>query len=160
MTHYLGRLEQLTGGDAPFEQTALCEDLHQTLDLMPQALRKQAENLLGKYRGSVLACTLSHNDFTPWNLYVSHGKLELFDWEYASLCNPVGLDACHFQVQTALLERRWSPERIVRELIRPSGQLERYRMYLLGIAARYLRRDAAAVVSPEMKAWIQMLEML
>ena len=160
MAHYLGRLEQLTGGDAPFEQTSLCEDLRQTLDLMPEALKRQAEILLSQHRGTVLACTLAHNDFTPWNLYVSGGRLEVFDWEYASFCNPVGLDACHFRVQTALLERRWSPERIVREIILPSGQVDHYRMYLLGMAARYLRRDVSCVTSPEMKAWMQMLEML
>lgn len=41
-----------------------------------------------------------HGDFTPWNTFVQHKRLYIFDWEYANPAWPVGYDLVHFLLAT------------------------------------------------------------
>lgn len=41
---------------------------------------------------------LSHGDFTPWNSFILHDRLYVFDWEYAADRRPVGCDLVHYVV--------------------------------------------------------------
>jgi hypothetical protein len=59
---------------------------------------------------------LCHGDFTPWNAKLVNKRLFLFDWEYADLEAPPGLDLVHFLYQTKTLLEKRSPVRIYREL--------------------------------------------
>lgn len=43
-----------------------------------------------------LPASLIHGDFTPWNTFLSHGRLYVFDWEYARQKYPNGIDVIHF----------------------------------------------------------------
>ncbi len=43
-----------------------------------------------------LTACLSHGDFTPWNTFMSDGRLYVFDWEYAEQARPYSNDIIHF----------------------------------------------------------------
>jgi hypothetical protein len=73
-----------------------------------------AETLAEKM--AALPFHLCHGDFTPWNAKLVNKRLFLFDWEYADLEAPPGLDLVHFLYQTKTLLEKRSPVRIYREL--------------------------------------------
>lgn len=160
MEDFLRRLETLTGAEAAFGQTALAADASAALKLVPGEFRGTYESVLAPFRGRTMRCCLTHNDFTPWNMYVETGRLQVFDWEYASFCNPVGLDRWHFLIQTAFFEKRWNVRRVYRELIFPDADKDGCRLYLLSVIARYLLRDSSAARSEEVRRWCELLEMI
>lgn len=47
--------------------------------------------------------SLSHGDFTPWNTFVSKGRLYVFDWEYADDLYPASNDYLHFILNQPLI---------------------------------------------------------
>lgn len=53
-----------------------------------------------------------HRDFTPWNTFVENGKMYVFDFEYAGYYYPAYLDAIHYLIQTAIYEKKMSPQDI------------------------------------------------
>ena len=170
MAQFIERLENATGVMAAFEQTEMAGDLGpdspgsseaEISALLPERYREVFVRSFQRFRGRELACCLTHNDFTPWNMYVQDGRLEVFDWEYASFCNPVGMDRCHFLVQSAFFEKRWTAEQVYERIIAPDGRhRDEYTLYLLSIIARYLRRDPSCADSEEITRWGQLLEML
>lgn len=170
MEQFIGRLENATGVTAAFEQTEMAEEIGLGVKpesegpvsaLLPERYRIVFERAADRFRGRELACCLTHNDFTPWNMYVQGGRLEVFDWEYASFCNPVGMDRCHFLVQSAFFEKRWTAEQVYERIIAPDERRrDEYTLYLLSIIARYLRRDPSCGDSEEIIRWGQLLEML
>jgi len=42
-----------------------------------------------------LSCGLAHGDFTPWNMYINHEKLYIYDWELSKETMPVLFDLFH-----------------------------------------------------------------
>jgi hypothetical protein len=61
--------------------------------------------------------TLHHGDFAPWNIRaVNATHLEAFDWERGCLAGIPGWDWFHFVVQTSILARRNSVERVAAEI--------------------------------------------
>jgi len=56
--------------------------------------------------------TVTHGDFTPWNMRLGGGKLALFDWEYFLPAAPAGWDLLYFIVRVENLIRKKSLERI------------------------------------------------
>jgi len=61
--------------------------------------------------------TLFHGDFTPWNVrMVNSENIRAFDWERGNLKGIPGWDWFHFIVQTSVLVKRHSRERIAAEL--------------------------------------------
>ena len=58
-----------------------------------------------------ILCSLSHGDFTPWNIYLDFEKAYIFDWELASKKRPIFFDIFHFIFQSnTLLENKSYPE--------------------------------------------------
>lgn len=67
--------------------------------------------------GKRLHSTLHHGDFAPWNIRaINSQNLQAFDWERGNLQGIPGWDWFHFIVQTAILARRQSPERVAAEV--------------------------------------------
>lgn len=161
MEAFLVRLERATGVQAEFGQTEMAGDIKCIRPWLPERIKPVFEKALSHFEGNVLDCCLTHNDFTPWNMYVQDGRLYVFDWEYASFCNPVGMDRCHFLVQSAFFEKKWTPAQVYEHIIAPDGRhRDEYTLYLLSIIARYLRRDPSCTDSEEIARWGQLLEML
>ena len=58
-----------------------------------------------------------HGDFSPWNLRAINAlNLQAYDWEVGYLRGIPGWDWFHFIVQTSILVKRHSPERVAAEL--------------------------------------------
>lgn len=67
--------------------------------------------------GKTVRTTLYHGDFAPWNVRaVNAQNLQVFDWERGQLQGIPGWDWFHFVVQTAILARRQSAERVAVEV--------------------------------------------
>ena len=67
--------------------------------------------------GRSIRTTLYHGDFAPWNVRSINTKnLQAFDWERGCLRGIPGWDWFHFVVQTAILVRRHSVERVAAEM--------------------------------------------
>lgn len=91
----------------------------------PAAWQKLRTALAGKK----IRPTLQHGDFAPWNIRaINTQNLQAFDWERGHLQGIPGWDWFHFIIQTAILARRLSVERVaveVEELLR-SPRFRRY----------------------------------
>lgn len=95
---------------------------------------------------------LAHSDFTPWNIFVDHKKLYVYDWEECDMEVPLLYDLFHFHFQTGVLSERISVQQIkanilaacdnekIRDIINTySINVEAYfKMYLLKIITKYI----------------------
>lgn len=88
---------------------AVDPDWHQEYTTLSHALESSAD-------GFALPTTFAHGDFTPWNLVARRGRLRAFDWEYFSTRAPALYDVLHFHVQSGVLVKRHSGERIFDDL--------------------------------------------
>jgi|GEM_PF-820807 len=73
--------------------------------------------------------TLHHGDFAPWNIRaVNSQNLQAFDWERGNFKGIPGWDWFHFIVQTSILARRHSVERVAAEVeeLLQSPRFEKY----------------------------------
>jgi len=55
---------------------------------------------------------LAHRDFTPWNTFITNGRLYVFDWEFARTGWTPLTDAFHFILQKGILVDRRTPEEL------------------------------------------------
>jgi len=79
--------------------------------------------------GKRVQSTLYHGDFAPWNIRaVNSQNLQAFDWERGNLRGIPGWDWFHFVVQTSILARRQSVERVAAEVeeLLQSPRFEKY----------------------------------
>ena len=61
--------------------------------------------------------TIYHGDFAPWNVRMTNlENIRAFDWERGHLKGIPAWDWFHFIVQTSILVKRYSPERVAAEL--------------------------------------------
>ena len=67
--------------------------------------------------GNKVSTTLFHGDFTPWNVRMTNlENIQAFDWERGHLEGIPAWDWFHFIIQTSILVKRHSPERVAAEL--------------------------------------------
>lgn len=58
-----------------------------------------------------------HGDWTPWNMNVCGGRVQVWDWEKFEVGVPIGFDAAHYFVQRAVVRARRRPVDAFAELI-------------------------------------------
>lgn len=110
---------EMTMTELPFFQDSLRNLCRLDPDVDPdwhQEYSTLCEALEGASDGSALPTTFAHGDFTPWNLRLKRGRIRAFDWEYFSKRAPALYDVFHFHVQTGVLVKRHSGERIFDDL--------------------------------------------
>ncbi|MCH2223413.1 MAG: hypothetical protein MK066_01495 [Crocinitomicaceae bacterium] len=120
--------------------------------------RTSIENLLLKVFNDIpndykFSTGLAHGDFTPWNMYLSEGKLFIYDWETSIKSAPLLFDLFHYHFQTGIQLKKWnfnqiyarinftieSREVIQNEIQKYSINVKRHiQMYLLYIISRKL----------------------
>ncbi len=144
---FIAALHEKTKQTIPFEEsdyykslTALQEHLH----WLPASIDKEVvttamAGVMAKYSGKMVEFSACHGDFTPWNMFVEGGELFAFDFEYASLTYPPGIDRCHFELQTAIFEKNMTAEEIA-SLADITGK-EPLVEYLLDIMSRFAVRE-------------------
>lgn len=96
--------------------------------------------------GHSLTVSAWHGDWTPWNMSVARGKVNVWDWERFETDVPTGLDALHFRVNVATRSRGTTTATVL-DALRDSGPSAHHRgtaahlragLYLTAITARYL----------------------
>lgn len=86
------------------EQRQLCAE--PSAQQIPTFLIEKLEALGNVLAEKYLTFGWAHKDFTPWNCFVSEGKIKLYDFELAEEELPFGYDAIHFVMQQGILVDR------------------------------------------------------
>ena len=121
--------------------------------------------------------SVSHGDFTPWNMYCDDQRLYVYDWEMARNGIPMLFDLFHFSYQSVILQHQksytevkaninnWLKQPIVMHMIqkyRINVQLH-HTLYLLFNVSFYLRQylnEKEPLMQSEwmMDAWMLAIE--
>ncbi|MEO1435483.1 MAG: hypothetical protein AAFV80_08095 [Bacteroidota bacterium] len=120
---------------------------------------------------------LAHADFTPWNMFITEGKLHVYDWELAERSMPILFDAFHFIFQSGVLIQRIPFEQIldqITDLLQMDTTMEiimnfkvnfqiNYQLYLLSNISYYLylysiQEDLHLQAHWLVDVWMQALE--
>lgn len=151
-------LQEKTKVVLPFEKSEYYNtitELEQHLDWLPtnidrNVVAKAIENIKESYCGKETEFCAYHGDFTPWNMFANSNELFVFDFEYAAMSYPAGLDRYHFFTQTAVFERHWGMDEISRYMESNAGKWmdkELYAMYLLDVISRFTMRENGKVTA-------------
>ena len=171
---FLNNLYQATQQYIEFEQSDFYQRLTELLahlDWLPKEVEELQvttaySRLLKRWQGKRVQFAACHADFTPWNMFVEKGRLFVFDWEYAGRSYPMWLDRYHFFTQTAIFERHWQVEQILRYMHSEEGawiQADDYSAYLMDMVARFTVREQGNVkgdMALSMQLWNALLAYL
>ena len=137
-----------------FEKSDYCRTLtalQEHLDWLPATadrvvIATTIAGVLAKHRGKEVEFSAYHGDFTPWNMFMEGKELFVFDFEYAALTYPSGLDRYHFELQTANFEKRMTAKEQI-DYLKACNWVEREKlvMYLLDIISRFTVREKGEV---------------
>ena len=171
---FLTQLYEKTKAVLPFENSdyhAALSALEQHLDWLPRNIdrnivAKSISAIKAKYCGKKVEFCGCHGDFTPWNMFANGKELFVFDFEYAGVSYPAGLDRYHFFTQTAVFEKHWGADEIIEYAGSSEGKwIDRqvYAMYLLDVISRFTMREGGKVTGNAAKPfvlWGKVLEKL
>jgi thymidylate kinase len=74
---------------------------------IPKGLLQKLTALIENIDDSIIIETsMSHGDFTPWNMFENNDRLCVYDWELSRNSMPLGFDAFHFIIQQGILSDR------------------------------------------------------
>lgn len=102
----------------------------------------------------IVPVSVSHGDFTPWNMYCDEERLYVYDWEMAKNGIPMLFDLFHFSYQSVILQQQktykevaeninlWLKQPIVMHIIQKYGIRVplHHALYLLFNVSHYLRQ--------------------
>ena len=159
----------LTFEDSDYYTTLTALEEH--LDWLPQNIdssivAKSISAIKAKYCGKKVEFCACHGDFTPWNMFANGKELFVFDFEYAGVSYPAGLDRYHFFTQTAVFEKHWGADEIIAYAGSSEGKwIDRqvYAIYLLDVISRFTMRESGKVTGEAAKPfalWGKVLEKL
>lgn len=136
----------------------LCEELVFINDLNKQKTRELIRLMKEVYNSIAatepVAVSISHGDFTPWNMYCDEQRLYVYDWEMAKNGIPMLFDLFHFTYQSVILQHRknytevketinsWKKQPLVQQLVHKYqiNLLQHQSLYLLFTVSHYLRQ--------------------
>ena len=153
---FLLQLQEKTTTAVPFEKSdyyTTLTALEEHLEWLPQNIDrcivvKAIESVKERLCGTVVEYGACHGDFTPWNMFANGEELFVFDFEYAAMSHPAGLDRYHFFTQTAVFEKHWSADEIIAYIRSDEGRwidCKMYEMYLLDVISRFTMREGGKV---------------
>lgn len=150
---FLATLHEKTRQALPFEESDYCHAitaLQEHIDWLPAPCRyvvtTAIADVMAEYGGKMVEFSACHADFTPWNMFVERSELFVFDFEYTALTYPPGIDRCHFELQTAIFEKRLSREDILEYITGRDVAYKRLlRLYLLDVISRFTIRERGNV---------------
>ena len=169
---FIKQLQERTKMLLTFEKSdyySTIAQLEQHIDWLPQnidhdTVAKAIENIKERYCGKPAEFCAYHGDFTPWNMFAGGKELFVFDFEYAAMSYPAGLDRYHFFTQTAVFEKHWGIGEIAAYMESDAGKWidkELYAMYLLDVISRFTMRENSKVSADAAKPfllWGKLLE--
>lgn len=171
---FIDELRRRSKQTVVFEESDYYHTLHELqnhLDWLPsitdrELIERVIDRIMEIHHGKQVKFSAYHADFTPWNMFVEKGKLFVFDWEYARLSYPNGLDRYHFFTQTAIFEKHWSASEIIDYMESEKASWidrEKYPLYLIDAIARFTIREKGKVtgdIEKSLSIWIGLLEYL
>lgn len=144
---FLEELHDKTCQQLTFEQTDFygqIKALEERLDWlgdMKTTIEEAINYLKTLHHGKTIEVSTYHADFTPWNMFVEEGRLFVFDWEYALMTCPSGLDRYHFFIQTEIFEKHHDVEEIWLSFMKTSLDKQTFLEYLLLNMSIYISRE-------------------
>jgi hypothetical protein len=115
-----------------------------------------------------VAVSVSHGDFTPWNMYTDENRLFVYDWELARNGIPMLFDLYHFSFQTVILQQhkdfnavneainKWMKQPLAKQLVSKyhiNTELH-FKIYLLFTISYYLRQYLSEKELPIQSKWM------
>ena len=154
---FLAQLHEKTKETVLFEESGYYTTLaalEEHLEWLPQNIdsrivAKAINTVKERLCGTMVEYGACHGDFTPWNMFANGKELFVFDFEYAAMSYPTGLDRYHFFTQTAVFEKHWGADEIIAYIDSTAGkwiEKEFYTMYLLDVISRFTMREGGKVV--------------
>lgn len=169
---FLSQLHKKTRQRVLFEESdcfRTLETLENHLDWLPDnidegIILKAISDIRKRYCGCEVEFSAYHGDFTPWNMFVEKKELFVFDFEYAGMSYPKGLDRYHFFTQTAIFEKNWGADDIIAFI--ENGNCKwidklLYKIYLLDMVSRFTMRENGKVngeAAKPFELWGKILE--
>lgn len=168
---FLAQLQEKTRCSMLFEESDYFKSiasLEEHMDWLPDNVERDCiANAITKMKrehcGHEMELCAFHGDFTPWNMFIEHGKLFVFDFEYAAMSYPPGLDRYHHFTQTAVFERHWNADDILAYAKSDEGKwIDRklYAMYLLDVISRFTMREGGKVTGKAAEPFLLWSEVL
>ena len=171
---FLAQLQEKTKATVLFEESdyyTTLTALEEHLEWLPQNIdrsivAKAIDSIKDRYCGKEVEFCACHGDFTPWNMFANGKELFVFDFEYAAMSYPAGIDRYHFFTQTAVFEKHWGADEIIAYMESDAGQWierEKYAIYLLDIISRFTMREGGKVTgdaAAPFTLWGKVLERL
>ena len=153
---FLAQLQEKTKVTLPFEESdyyTTLTALEEHLEWLPQNIDnsivvKAIATVRERYCGKEVKFCAYHGDFTPWNMFANGKELFVFDFEYAAMSYPAGIDRYHFFTQTAVFEKHWGADEIIAHIGCDAAEwIDRqlYTMYLLDVISRFTMREGGKV---------------
>ena len=166
---FLATLHEKTKQALPFEESdyrRAINALQEHIEWLPTPCREVVATaiagVMAEYHGKMVEYSACHADFTPWNMFVERGKLFVFDFEYAALTYPPEIDRCHYELQTAIFEKRMSREEILEYITGRDVAYKRLlRLYLLDVISRFTIRErgnASGDIARSLDTWCHLLK--
>ncbi len=125
-----------------YRQIKLLEERLDWLVSMKPTIEEAIKYVNALFQGKEIGVSAYHADFTPWNMFVENGRLFVFDWEYALMTCPPGLDRYHFFVQTEIFEKCHGTEEIWQSFLQTSLDKQSFLEYLLLNMSIYIGRES------------------
>ena len=169
---FLKRLYDATAHELAWEESDVAQalrDLRGHVDWLPdgvdgEMVARHIDAVMERMVGKRVRYGAYHGDFTPWNMFVEGGELFVFDWEYAGMMYPKGLDRYHFWMQTAVFEKHWGVAELTRYVNSVDGgwiDREMLEMYLLDVMSKYVMREGGKVKELGMfGVWCGMMDII
>lgn len=167
---FLANLNNKTIQRLPFKNTDFYASLHsleQRLDCfsneVAEVINIAQSYVKSIYNGKMVEFSVFHGDFTPWNMYLEKGELCVFDWEYALMTCPPGLDYYHFFTQTQIHNKHHHLTMIWKDYQNIYHRNDDYLCYLLLIISIYIKRESKETlktISSCVQLWIDLIKLL
>lgn len=129
-----------------YRQIKVLEERLGWLGSMRPIIEEAIKYVNALFQGKEISVSAYHADFTPWNMFVENSRLFVFDWEYALMTCPPGLDKYHFFVQTEIFEKRHGIEEIWQSFLRSSLDKQSFLEYLLLNMSIYIERESKETI--------------
>ena len=112
---FVNEINKVTSTKIPLEKSDFYNDIiylesisdkirKEEKPIFEQGIRHIKEHYKTNHGNNTFSFT--HGDFTPWNMYLENGDLQVFDFEFAARTFPPRMDLIHFTLQTWILKEK------------------------------------------------------
>lgn len=148
---FINELFKKTKQVVPFEKTDFYQSIWELENKLNnnyfwfgKILQKSIELVVDEYKGKDVEFGVCHRDFTPWNMSAKKA-VYVYDWEYAKITYPKGIDYFHFFTRTFFLKNQsieclWKKYKKSRKYNGENNFI--FMEYLLDFSSLYIQRGA------------------